>query len=102
MTIPNSSERRMCYNTHKIRKLVIDMWHLLTLALIIVVGSIAAAFHGDLSGLAGIGKFLGVIAVIIAIAFHPEILILAGIVTAVIILKGIFGDDEPKDDLTIK
>ncbi len=70
--------------------------HILTLILMLVIGSIAAACKGDFSGLEAIGKFVGVVAIIIAVMWlftQPILLIL---VIAVLIIVAIAGSHSSK------
>jgi hypothetical protein len=76
--------------------------HILTLALIFVVGAIAAACHGDFSGIWAILKWAVFAGLIILFIFHPEILIIAGIIIVAIMLWTLGdGNKDDKDDLTI-
>ena len=53
--------------------------HILALALMFLVGAVMAAFDGDYSGIAAIGKFVGFVFLMIALMWlflHPAALIL--------------------------
>ena len=65
--------------------------HILTLILMLVIGSIAAACKGDFSGLEAIGKFVGVVAIIIAVMWlftQPILLILVIAVLIIVVIAG--------------
>lgn len=76
--------------------------HILTLALIFVVGAIASACHGDFSGIWAIAKWVVFAGLIILFIFHPEIFIIAGIIFVGYILWTLGdGNKDDKDDLSI-
>lgn len=63
--------------------------HILTLIIIFVIASIGAACKGDFSGVAVIGKFIGVIALFICIGLlfcYPLLAIIVGVVVVTVVI----------------
>lgn len=63
--------------------------HILTLIIIFVIASIGAACKGDFSGVAAIGKFVGVIALLICVGLlfcYPLLAIIVGAVVATVVI----------------
>ena len=60
--------------------------HILAFILIFIVGSIIAACDGDYSGIAAIGKFVGLLFAVLWLFTQPVLLIIAIVVLVLIVI----------------
>lgn len=78
-------KRFNCLDSNRtVKQMEVADMHILTLIIIFVIASIGAACKGDFSGVAVIGKFVGVIALLICVGLLFCYPLLAIIVVAVV------------------